>query len=152
MISSKPKLEAPDLPTGNGELSTFISNWRTVRSILSTYGPPSLEALREESIRQFESVGFPTHKTEEYKYTSLRPIEETDFKPAYGAIVSKAEMRATPLGKLDAIRIAFINGEYAPELSEIQALPEGVLLLPLQDALEQEQELVIDTDVLARRA
>ena len=122
---------------------TLISNWRQVRGLLDTYGPPSLQDLRESSIRRFESERFPTHKTEEYKYTSLRPIEETDFKPAYGATVSKAEVRATPFGKLEAITLTFVNGEYAPELSQLQPLPEGALLLPLQEALEQEQDLVM---------
>src|SRR5947209_7554417 len=123
---------------------SLVENWRDVRALLATYGPPALQQLREKSLRRFEGVGFPTHKTEEYKYTSLRPIEETEFKPAYGATVSKAEARETCLGKVEAITLAFVNGEYAPELSNIQALPEGAILLPMQEALESHEALVMN--------
>jgi len=123
---------------------SLIDNWRELNALLATYGPPSLQAFRQKNLERFEGVGWPTHKTEEYKYTSLRPIEETHFKPAYGATVSKNEVRATPLGKIEAVRIAFVNGEYAPELSDIQALPDGVILLPFQEALESHQDLVLE--------
>lgn len=123
--------------------NSLIANWSTVRPILDTFGPPSLQELRDESLRNFERVGFPTNKTEEFKYTPLRPIEEAEFGPAYGALVSKQELRSTPLGKLESATLAFVNGEYAPELSDVQGLPEGAMLLPLQEALEVDQELVM---------
>src|SRR4051812_11644164 len=119
---------------------SVISNWSQVRPILDTFGPPSLQELREVSLRKFQAAGFPTHKSEEFKYTSLRAIEETEFRPGYGATVSRVEWRQTLLGKIDAITIAFVNGEYAPELSDVQRLPEGAMLLPLQEALEVDQD------------
>ena len=126
------------------EPHSLVKSWRQVRGLLETYGPPSLQDLREESIARFEQAGWPTHKSEEYKYTPLRAIEETTFVPAYGATVSRVELRQTPLGRTEAITLAFVNGEYAPELSNVQGLPEGARLLPLQEALEQNQDLVMD--------
>jgi Fe-S cluster assembly protein SufD len=122
---------------------SLVSNWREVKPLLDTYGPPSLQELRTESLRRFKLAGLPNHKAEEYKYTSLRAIDETQFKNGYGAIVSKADIRQTVLGKLDAITLAFVNGQYAPELSDVQRLPAGAMVLPLQEALEVDQDLVM---------
>jgi Fe-S cluster assembly protein SufD len=122
---------------------SLVSNWSDLKGLLRTYGPPSLQGLREESIRKFEAVGFPTHKSEEFKYTSLRALQETPLKPAYGAIVAKNDWRKTPIGRLEAANLVFVNGEYTPELSDVQGLPEGVILMPLQEALEVDQDLVM---------
>jgi len=121
----------------------LISNWHFVRKIIDTYGPPSLQALREESIRKFQAAGFPTHKSEEFKYTSLKPLEETDLQPSYGATLTRQEWRKTLLGKAEAPILTFVNGQYAPELSDVQGLPEGAMLLPLNTALEVDQDLVM---------
>jgi Fe-S cluster assembly protein SufD len=121
----------------------LISNWRTFRALLDTYGPPSLSERREEAIRKFQVAGFPTHKSEEFKYTSLRTLEETQFEPAYGATVTRQEWRKTLLGKIEGPVLMFVNGQYAPELSDVQGLPEGALFMPLNVALEADQELVM---------
>jgi Fe-S cluster assembly protein SufD len=122
---------------------SLITNWQVARKLNDTYGPPSLQALREESIRKFQSIGFPTGKSEEFKYTSLRPLEETQFQPGYGATVTRQEWRKTLLGKTEGPVLAFVNGQYAPELSDTQGLPEGAMLLPLNVGLEVDQDLVM---------
>jgi hypothetical protein len=41
---------------------SLVSNFSTLRALLNTYGPPSLEEIREQSLKCFEAVGIPTHK------------------------------------------------------------------------------------------
>lgn len=122
---------------------SLVSNWHTFQALFDSYGPPSLSERREEAIRKFQAAGFPTHKNEEFKYTSLRPIEETLFEPAYGATVTRQEWRKTLLGKMDGPVLMFVNGQYAPELSDVQGLPDGALFMPLNTALEVDQDLVM---------
>jgi Fe-S cluster assembly protein SufD len=123
--------------------NSLIENWRLVRDLNDSYGPPSLHVLREESIARFRQKGFPTHKDEEFKYTSLRAVEETQWQPSYGATVTKPDWRKTLLGKVEAPLLVFVNGQYAPELSDVQGLPTDSLLLPLNEALEVDQDLVM---------
>ncbi len=115
---------------------SLIENWSKLRSLLSVSGPSWLDQFRERHFRMFEAAGFPTAKVEEFKYLSLRELAEGRFEPAYGATVTRAQVEATPLGKLDAITVAFVNGQYAPELSSVQALPEGVFIGSLEDAFD----------------
>src|SRR2546426_936628 len=43
--------------------------------------PPWLQNLRENSFDQFERVGFPNIKQEEWKYTNVTSIAKADFAP-----------------------------------------------------------------------
>jgi Fe-S cluster assembly protein SufD len=113
---------------------SVLENWNLVKGLLATYGPEKLHKVRETSIREFEDAGFPTHKDEEFKYVSLRAIEEGQFKPAYGAIVDRFEISETVLGPLEAITVSFINGEFAPEISSDHLLPAGVFIGSMKDA------------------
>ncbi len=121
---------------------SLLSVYELTEDLLRTVGSPAVHALRQEGARRFAELGIPTPKDEEYKYTPLRPLEEMRFQPAYGATVSRAEFEATLLGRLEGIHLVFVNGEYAPELSSEQALPEGVAIGSLGKALEQCPALV----------
>ena len=112
---------------------SVISNWDLVKGILETFGPAKLQSLRETSLREWEEVGFPTHKDEEFKYFSLRALDEAQFKPAYGALVDRFEVSQTTVGDIDAITVGFINGEYAPEISSDHLLPAGVFVGSIKD-------------------
>src|SRR5437016_6233675 len=107
---------------------SLIENWRMLRAVLGASGPASLDDFREQNFRRFEELGLPTMKDEEFKYISLRDLGETRFVPAYGATVARAEVDRFAVGKLDAITVAFVNGQYAPELSTVQVLPNGAFV------------------------
>lgn len=115
---------------------SLIENFSTLREVLDAFGPASLQAKRADAFAAFEAVGIPTTRDEEFKYVSLRELEATSYKPAYGATVTRDELEATLLGKVDAVTITFVNGQYAPELNSAASLPEGLFVGSLSDALE----------------
>lgn len=120
----------------------LVENYPLVRDLLATFGPESLRERRENAFRAFELVGLPTHKDEEFKYLSLRSLDEVRFTPAYGAFVERSEIAPTPLGELDAITVTFVNGQYAPELSSEDILPKGVFVGPLATGFEALPEVI----------
>ena len=113
---------------------SLIANWEQLRGILSTYGPEKLQKQREVALAEYEEVGLPTSKDEEFKYLPLKALDAAPYKPAYGAIVDRHEVTGTTVGQIDAITVAFINGEFAPEISTDQLLPAGVFIGSLRDA------------------
>ncbi len=119
-------------------------NFDTLKPVLGATGPSTLHRLREAAYSRYERVGLPTTRDEEFKYTSLRALHEGEFKPAYGATVMRSEIEATMLGRLDAITLVFVNGQYAPELSSEQLLPKGVRVASLADVLDSEPELAME--------
>src|SRR4051794_27965359 len=107
---------------------SLIENWHSIRGVLGATGTEALDEFRARNFRRFEDAGLPTTRDEEFKYFSIRDLVETRFEPAYGATVTRTEVERTALGSLDAITVAFVNGQHAPEFSTINALPAGAFI------------------------
>ncbi len=105
---------------------------------------PWLEAIRERGMAAFTELGFPTTRNEQWKYTNVRQLTKHTFAPAHGAVRStlSSGLDQSWLPDLKTHRLAFIDGQYAPELSAPQGLPDGVKLSPLSLALQQSPELL----------
>jgi Fe-S cluster assembly protein SufD len=121
---------------------SLIANFGLLKDLLKSYGSEAVQALRERSISKYEALGVPTLRDEEYKYVSLRVLEEGHFGPAYGATVDRNQIAEKGFGKFDAITLAFVNGEYAPELSSAHALPDEVFVGTLADGFQFYDDLV----------
>lgn len=117
------------------ENHSLVENFELMRSLLGTYGPEQFQELREAAFRRYVEFGIPTTKDEEFKYLSLRALEEGRFAPAYGATIDRTELEQSAVGAIDAINVTFVNGQYAPELSSAHALPAGVFIGNLNDGL-----------------
>jgi Fe-S cluster assembly protein SufD len=99
--------------------------------------PAWLSSLRREAFARFGELGFPTRHDEEWRFTIVTPIAETVFHQAEAERVSVTPERFAELtfGDLPGSRLVFVNGHYAPELSAVRALPEGVRVGSLAEAL-----------------
>jgi Fe-S cluster assembly protein SufD len=117
-----------------GTPHSLVTNRLLLKGLLDNTGPSWLVATREKGLTEFERTGIPTTKYEEWKYTSLRSLQEGDFKPAYGSNVFRTDLKGTLAESLETLTLAFVNGEYAPELNLEQPLPEGVVVTTLQEA------------------
>ena len=124
--------------------SRLTADYESIKGLLDSLGPASLASMREAARARFERVGLPSTKDEEFKYVSFRALEEGHFGLPYGAIIDRHEVAEHPIGKLDAITIAFINGQYAPELSSDQLLPEGAFVGPLVDGFLSHDAVIIE--------
>ena len=99
----------------------------------------ALRPLREDALSRFRKLGLPTRKQEDWKYTSVRPIEQTAFRlPGAREPMSKEQADAQAVPGLEAHRLVFVNGRFAEELSSPGALPEGVQLRSLSEAAADE--------------
>ncbi len=123
---------------------SLVENFNLMKGLLATYGPDELQVLREKAFRNFTEFGIPTTKDEEFKYLSLRALEDGRFAPAYGATIDRFELEQSVLGPIDAINVVFINGEYAPELSSAHALPKGVFIGSLKDGFTVYEEVILE--------
>ncbi|GEK71467.1 MULTISPECIES: Fe-S cluster assembly protein SufD [Halomonas] len=103
--------------------------------------PTWIAARRQAGAARFEAMGFPHRRVEAWKYTDVRDIARTDFALTDDAEFSPAAAAALTL-PLDAHRLTFVDGVFAPALSDLGNLPAGVQVLPLSQALEENHEAV----------
>lgn len=122
---------------------SLIGNFDEIAGLLGTYGPESLQVWRRENLGKFAARGLPTTKDEEFRYLPLNVLNENAFKPAYSATVYREDLDGHSIAQVEAITLAFVNGEYAPELSNTSGLPSGSRVMSLQDALAAHEGLVM---------
>jgi Fe-S cluster assembly protein SufD len=113
---------------------------------LPTETPGWLSEQRRRGRASWKSSTMPTRKTEDWKYTRLRVLEE-------GAYLSWAErqdpsspaLRAlrdqVKIPELDARMLVFVNGFYSPELSSAKAM-DAMEVVHFSDADETQVETI----------
>jgi Fe-S cluster assembly protein SufD len=107
------------------------------RASQDSSAPAWLRQTRQQAIAQFERLGFPTTRLEEWKFTSVTPIAERAFALSEDGAsgVSLVDVTRFALGGPTAAVIVCVNGHYAPQLSSTGTLPDGVRVTGLASAL-----------------
>jgi Fe-S cluster assembly protein SufD len=102
----------------------------------ATAGAPAwLTRLRETAINRFYELDFPTTELEDWRFTDVTPIAETAFRRAGPPPRVELQSGITD-GPLRACQLAFVNGAFAPQVSSVLGLPEGVRACALADLLQ----------------
>jgi Fe-S cluster assembly protein SufD len=89
--------------------------------------PAWLEAARKAAIARFAELGVPTRRHEEWRYTSAERIARVAWRPAAAAALDASALAALELALEDRPRLVFVNGRFAPGLSQLEGLPAGLV-------------------------
>ncbi len=118
----------------------FVSVFRDRARSLPGSATPWIERLRAAALEQFAERGFPSTHEEEWKYTNVEPIARHRWQqPRTGAPVSSDQIEALDFGQAhESHRLVFVDGRYAPSLSRIGRLAQGVRLAGLGQLLAQD--------------
>jgi Fe-S cluster assembly protein SufD len=100
-------------------------------------GPEWLEPVRRAASARFTSVGFPTPRDEEWRFTPVGPIAQRTWRAVNGEAAGVTAERLTPFifGHPEWSTLVFVDGAYSETLSRVSALPAGVRVGSLADAL-----------------
>jgi Fe-S cluster assembly protein SufD len=91
--------------------------------------PGSAQCARQRGteLKTFAEAGFPNTRAEDWKYTSLKPLEKRRFELAEApGDLNRDQLAPFMLTELDAYRIVIVDGHYSTALSELDGLPERV--------------------------
>lgn len=109
---------------------------------LDKQGTPNEQAwvqeIRQAAMDRFAELGFPTLRDEEWRFTNVAPLVKIPFKlagedPRHG--VTADQLQRVAFGTAPRNRLVFVNGQFAPDLSHLPALPPGVIVTNLATAL-----------------
>jgi Fe-S cluster assembly protein SufD len=82
--------------------------------------PEWLHRLRRSAIDQFAQLGFPTRKNEDWHFTNVAPIRERTFTVAARTEPSVTREQIAPFLFDDEWNtLVFVNGQFAPALSQV---------------------------------
>lgn len=76
--------------------------------------------IRSKALHNFEKLGFPTKKLEDWKYTSLNTVLKNDFSlfPNKETSIDLADVKKYFIHDIDTYKVVFIDGKYSSFLSE----------------------------------
>ncbi|EIL97835.1 Fe-S cluster assembly protein SufD [Rhodanobacter thiooxydans] len=116
-----------------------------VASLLDAPPPASgiawLDEARRENRAAFAAGGLPGARVEAWKYTALRGLAQRRFAAGDAAAATRdVDAAAFALPGVDGPRLVFVNGVFRADLSTAAALPDGLSLQPLSQALRDDAE------------
>jgi len=116
---------------------TFVQEFEARDGTATAEGPDWLEPVRRAAMARFARTGFPPARDEEWRFTPIGPIVQGRWRPATGGSgeLSRGQLAPFVFGHADWTTLVFVNGVYSEALSAIGALPPGVRVASLADAL-----------------
>src|ERR1700733_13490231 len=88
----------------------------------------SLDRIRQKAWQQFLSLGLPSRQNEGYRYIKLRHLFSQSYHLAREKVVHLDQIKSWIYPECRRSVIVLVNGDYIPELSNIEALPEKVVV------------------------
>jgi Fe-S cluster assembly protein SufD len=107
-------------------------------------GGPDVARLRDVAFHSFVESGLPHRRVEEWKYTDLRTIlrEALPLAVAANTTAGKSLAADDPLPGAKLRKLVFVNGVFAPDLSDLGSLEKKLTVLPLAKALADKHPLI----------
>ncbi|HET6934874.1 MAG TPA: Fe-S cluster assembly protein SufD [Candidatus Angelobacter sp.] len=101
--------------------------------------PEWLRSLREDAFGEFCDMGFPTPKSEAWRFTNVAPMSRETFVLAEAGPVELSLEDLKPfLLSAAACRLVFVNGRFAPALSDCALLPNGLKAGSLAEEIDRD--------------
>ncbi|HEY9752316.1 MAG TPA: Fe-S cluster assembly protein SufD, partial [Coleofasciculaceae cyanobacterium] len=107
--------------------SAYLLDLLALRSPL----PPEFswfEATREQAAVRLQELAIPSTREEAWRFTDLSPLLQVAFAESEPAPVSLADLEPFLLPEASHSRLVFIDGRYAPTLSETSGLPKEIFV------------------------
>ncbi len=101
-----------------------------------------LYQIREQAWKSFQFMGLPTKKTEDWRYTSTKKLNQIEFSHDERDSVIDLAALIDSVRLPNSICVVMIAGVLSPEYSDLDALPEEITLCDIGHVL-----LDIDSDV-----
>jgi Fe-S cluster assembly protein SufD len=96
--------------------------------------PPRFQPLRQCARSRFRELPLPTLRTEDWRFTNITPLLDENFELPVASKIDPAVLPSASAA--DALRLVFVNGRFASELSRLTNLPERVAVGALEAAPE----------------
>ena len=126
----------------------FSTKFNTIEKSINGHGDTGWHQRRRAAFADFEKLGFPAKKNEEYRYTPITRALEREFQadtladnPVNEALVSELIQSVTP-SDIEANRLIFVNGQFQESLSNIISTSDGIIVKPLSQAYKEHGDLI----------
>ena len=127
------------------DISPYVAEFERLDRVRAAAEPLWLRAIRERALARFTALGFPTTRQEEWRFTNVSPIADRVFHLAAGpdGLAGSEHLAAYRFAAAEPVEIVFVNGHFAPALSNLDALPAGVSVRSLAGVLSDDPDRIV---------
>lgn len=116
-------------------MSDFIAQITAQHKLEQEHLPEVLKQFTSSGAAALSTLGIPTVKHEEWKYTRIGSVLNKSFDFSVPASLNASDINAFRLpGAEQANELVFVNGVYQPQLSKLLSGTDELELLPLREA------------------
>jgi Fe-S cluster assembly protein SufD len=129
--------EAQDMSLNAGQINAIDSAYSFMKSRLGSL-PPSSLMRRDAAITAATQMGYPSTRHEDWRYTSLRPFAEKNFKVSIKS--PKTDIARADLDSIssqlipESIKLVFVDGELSIGLSDTRLAGSDLSIKTLLEA------------------
>jgi len=123
------------------EKDQYLEGFERLAEAFGSREPARVIELRRAAADAFATLGFPTTRQEEWRFTNVAPIAAASFdlEPDSDG-VSQEDLE--PFVYDGTLQLVLVNGRFVAELSHLEGLPEGVVVSSLAAAWRSHPEQV----------
>ena len=123
----------------------YIDLFEANRNVISAHSTAVMNAPREAAFEDFKRLGFPTRKTEKYKYTDISKL----FEPDFGLNLQRLPMPINPyevfscdVPRLSTANHFVVNDAFLQPATPHKQLPDGVVVTSLCEYAEKNPDFI----------
>ena len=125
------------MATVTGKPNTYLEAHGELLALRQERDPVWLRQLREDAWQRFHAKGFPTTHDEDWRFTNLAALAKTPFRRLAKDSVAVAAAEIEKFRVADAAcQLVFVNGHFAPTISDLADLPKGLEICSLLGAID----------------
>jgi Fe-S cluster assembly protein SufD len=127
----------------NTTTSTYKEIFKEQERNLGSLTNTAIHQQKLDAFDSFDKLGFPTRKSEEWKYTNVASFTRASLNPQFFPTahthIKKKDFRYYE--NIQANKVVFINGSYQEHLSEILEQDDNIIIKSFNKAIDENKEV-----------
>lgn len=132
----------PSYASYNDFKEQLLASFRDNEERMNGERKSPVHQLRRAALKQFEQLGFPTIRHEEWKYSNVNGLLKEEFGLDTTSTLTAEDLSPLEIPNLDGNILYFINGIYHPELSRIVSPANQVSIKSFADAIKTDADFM----------
>ncbi|NIJ54892.1 Fe-S cluster assembly protein SufD [Dyadobacter arcticus] len=120
----------------------LITDFHARESVMNGEASSEFHQKKRAALAQFDRLGFPTIRNEEWKYTSVKDLISASYNFNADTTVGLSDLEDLRIPEQDANIIYFVNGHYAAGLSKMVSPETEITISSLPEAYKKNPSLV----------
>jgi Fe-S cluster assembly protein SufD len=132
----------PSYASYNDFKDQLLAAFRTNEELMNGASKTPFHQLRRSALKQFDLLGFPTIRHEEWKYSNVNGLFKEAFDLDDTTTLTANDLDPLEIPNLDGNIIYIVNGRYRPELSRIISPESQVQITSFADAIKADPDFI----------